>query len=100
MKGIFAFLVDIILPYESLTFGNGGSRIGSSPNLDVGAGFEPRVGGNGSFLAGGGLNFSAISNLGRKYGALVECVDVAGSKEGETSPRAIVRPLVYWTMNC
>lgn len=58
--GIFAFLVEIMRPYESLTFGRGGSAMGSSPSFEVGAGFEPSVSGHGSFLGGGGLNFSVF----------------------------------------
>jgi hypothetical protein len=64
MNGILAFFVDIIRPYASLTFGNGGSEIGSSPRRDVGVGFEPIVGGNGSFLGGGNVNFSDILEIG------------------------------------
>lgn len=34
--------------------------VGSSPRRDVGVGFAPIVGGNGSLLGGGNLNFSDI----------------------------------------
>lgn len=47
--------MDTIRPYESRSLGNGGSSSGSSPSREVGAGFEPSVGGNGSFRGGGSL---------------------------------------------
>ena len=97
IKGIFAFLVEIIRPYESLTFGRGGSVSGSSPSLDVGVGFAPIVGGNASLRGGASSNFcldirilvggtsSVVHETSKR--AKLEAFDVAGSNLGKSSQR-------------